>query len=302
MSFNLKKVERSLNESRIFYKCDEIMKNVTSFKIGGICKCLAFPENFKKAQFLIEFCHCREIRHFFLGSGTNLLFTDSAYEGIGIGSKMLNKIKLLSEDEIYCESGVPLIKLCRFALFHSLSGLEFAFGIPGSLGGAVLMNAGAYGGEMKDVVLSVDFLDKLGNLKSLSGSNLNFSYRTSVFDGAESFILAARIKCKKGDKNEIKSKMDDLMQRRILKQPLNMPSAGSVFKRPKNGFASKLIESCGLKSAFVGDARVSDKHCGFIVNVGNASCEDVLQLIRKIQEVVLKHTGILLEPEVKFIK
>ena len=180
--------------------------------------------------------------------------------------------------------------------------MEFAFGIPGSLGGAVFMNAGAYGGEMKNVVLSVDCLDSVGSFKTFNGSSIKFSYRTSIFNEIEAFILSVRIKCKKGDQNEIKQRMKELMQKRILKQPLDMPSAGSIFKRPKNGFASKLIEQCGLKNNCVGDAKISDKHCGFIVNAGDASCNDVLKLIKKIQTVVENRKGIFLEPEVKLIK
>lgn len=299
---NFDDIEHLLNIERIFYKKNEMMKYHTSFKIGGICKILAYPETFEKVSKIVQICNEFRIKHFFLGNGTNLLVSDSGFLGVGICSSMLNKIKILNKNEIYCESGVPLMKLCRFALFKSLSGLEFAYGIPGSLGGAVFMNAGAYGGEMKDVVKSVSFVDCNGSLKVLNASKLNFSYRTSVFEDSKNFILSARIKCKAGNQLEIKNKMNELMKRRIDKQPLNFPSAGSIFKRPKKGYASRLIESCGLKSKSVGGVKVSEKHCGFIINFNKGSCDDVLSLIAHIQKVVEQRTGIFLEPEVKLVE
>lgn len=296
-----KKLERFLNSERIFYKKNVLMSTQTSFRIGGLCKFVAFPETFDKVGKIIKFCKTFNLKFFFLGNGSNLLFSDSNYCGLAISSFMLNKIKLLPNNEIYCEGGVLLLKLCRFALFHSLSGLEFAYGIPGSLGGAVLMNAGAYGGEMKDVVSSTLCIDREGNLQVLKNSELKFGYRTSVFNENGAFVLAAKIRCVEGNQLEIKNKMDALMKRRISKQPLNFPSAGSVFKRPKIGFASQLIESCGLKKATVGDAQVSEKHCGFIINLGKASCADVLKLIEFVQCKVKEQKNILLEPEIKII-
>ncbi len=302
MNQNFQKLERFLNEERIIYKKNELMKNHTSFKIGGCCKILTYPQNFKQVSCLIQFLNKSRIKYFFLGNGSNTLFSDSDFLGVVICSKLLNKLELLKNGEIYCESGVPLNKLCQFALFNSLSNLEFAYGIPGSVGGAVLMNAGAYGGEMKDVVTSVKYCNCDGQILSLINEEINFSYRQSIFNKNGGFILSATFKCVNGNQKIIKQKMDTLIQRRILKQPLNFPSAGSVFKRPKQGFASKLIDSCGLKGEFVGDARVSEKHCGFIINVGDARCSDVLKLIKKIQNVVKKQTGIDLEPEIKIVK
>ena len=205
MAFNYDKISQLLNSEQIFYKKNAIMKNHTSFHIGGVCRFIAYPETFEKASRLIQFCNASNLKFFFLGNGSNLLFGDSPYEGLAISSEMFNKVELLQNDEIYCESGVPLLKLCKFALFHSLSGLEFAYGIPGSVGGAILMNAGAYGGEVKDVVVSVASLDFEGNLKVFESSGLNFAYRTSVFDKNKNFILAAKIKCVKGNQIEIKN-------------------------------------------------------------------------------------------------
>lgn len=298
---NYKKIEHLLNSEQIFYKKNVLMSNHTSFKIGGLCRFVAYPETFEKAGKLVRFCKVFNFKFFFLGNGSNLLFTDSAYDGVAISSAMLNKIELLPNNEIYCESGVLLLKLCKFALFHSLSGLEFAYGIPGSLGGAVLMNAGAYGGEIKDVVFSALCLDCEGNLRVFKNDELQFSYRTSVFSNSNYFILAAKVKCVEGNQLEIKNKMNELMNKRILKQPLNFPSAGSVFKRPKGGFAAQLIESCGLKKATVGDAQVSEKHCGFIINLGKASCANVLELIELVQAKVKAQKNVLLEPEIKII-
>lgn len=295
------KIVQFMDSEQIFYKKNVLMSNHTSFRIGGICRFIVYPDTFEKVGKLIQLFKALKLKFFFLGKGSNLLFCDSAYEGVAISSEKLNKIELLPNNEIYCESGVSLFKLCEFALFHSLSGLEFAYGIPGSLGGAILMNAGAYGGEMKDVIISASSLDCDGNLKVLSNSDIKFAYRTSVFDKNNFFVLAAKIKCTEKKAVEIKSRMDSLMKRRILKQPLNFPSAGSAFKRPKGGFASQLIESCGLKLAKIGDAQVSGKHCGFIVNLGKASCSDVLKLIEMIQAKVKKEKNIILEPEIKIV-
>ena len=281
---------------------NESLKKHTSFKIGGKCKILAYPKNSKQVLDILNICKNNKISHFILGRGSNLLVSDLGFDGIVISSKNLNKIELISDDEIYCESGVGLSKLCGFALKNSLSGLEFAFGIPGSVGGAVFMNAGAYGGEMKDVVKNVICLDNIGNIQKLKGRDLKFSYRHSVFQEQESFILGAVLKLFKSEKSKIRLKMDELLEKRRKKQPLEFPNAGSVFKRPKNGYAAELIEKCGLKGEKIGGAQVSQKHSGFIVNLGGATSDDVNNLIKKIQQVVAKNSGVFLEPEIKYIE
>ena len=281
---------------------NESLKKHTSFKIGGKCKILAYPKNPKQVLYILNICKNNGIPYFILGRGSNLLVSDSGFEGVVISSKNLNNIKLISDNEIYCESGVNLSKLCSFALENSLSGLEFAFGIPGSVGGAVFMNAGAYGGKMKDIVKNVTHLDNMGHIQKLSEHDLKFSYRHSVYQEQDSFILGAILKLFKSDKSKIRLKMDELLGKRKAKQPLEFPSAGSVFKRPKNGYAAELIEKCGLKGEKIGGAQVSQKHSGFIVNLGGATSDDVNNLIKKIQKVVVKNSGVFLEPEIKYIE
>ena len=295
-------IKNLLNKKGILCVENESLKKHTSFKIGGKCKILAYPQNSKQVLDILNICKNNKISHFILGKGSNLLISDLGFEGVVISSKNLNKIELISDDEIYCESGVNLSKLCGFALKNSLSGLEFAFGIPGSVGGAVFMNAGAYGGEMKDVVKNVICLDNIGKIRKLKWCDLKFSYRHSVFQEQESFILGAVLKLFKSEKPKIKLKMDELLGKRRKKQPLEFPNAGSVFRRPKGGYAAELIEKCGLKGEKIGGAQVSQKHSGFIVNLGGATSDDVNNLIKKIQQVVAKNSGVFLEPEIKYIE
>ena len=286
----------------ILFVENEPLNKHTSFKIGGECKILAYPSNFEQVLDILNICGNSEVSYFILGNGSNLLISDSGFEGVVISSKKLNRIELISDNEIYCESGVNLSRLCNFALKNSLSGLEFAFGIPGSVGGAIFMNAGAYGGEMKDVVENVTHLDKTGQIRKFENRDLNFSYRHSVYQEQESFILGAVLKLFKSEKSEIKRKMDELLKMRREKQPLEFPSAGSAFRRPKNGYAAALIEKCGLKGEGVGGAQVSKKHSGFIVNLGGATSDDVKNLIKKVQKIVAKQTGVFLEPEIKYVE
>lgn len=285
----------------ILFMENEPMSKHTSFKIGGNCKLLAYPNSTSQIQDIIKVCQDNGILYIILGRGSNLLVSDSGYDGVVICSNKLNNINLISDTEIYCESGVNLIQLCNFALKKSLSGLEFACGIPGSVGGAIFMNAGAYGGEMRDIVQSVKYMDSIGNIYELESSELDFSYRHSFFEDKNHFILSAIIKLHKSDQHSIRSLMNDLLKKRKTKQPLEFPSAGSTFKRPKEGYAAALIEQCGLKGKTIGGAQISKKHSGFIVNIGNASCKDVNDLILETQKVVKQQTGIWLESEIKFI-
>ncbi len=285
----------------IMFVENEPMSKHTSFKIGGNCKILVYPNNTSQIQDIIKTCQDNDIMYIILGRGSNLLVSDSGYDGVVICSNKLNNIKLMSDTEIYCESGVNLIQLCNFALKNSLSGLEFACGIPGSVGGAIFMNAGAYGGEIKDIVQSVKYIDDVGNVYELESSELDFSYRHSFFEDKNYFILSATIKLHKADQHSIRSRMNDLLKKRKTKQPLEFPSAGSTFKRPREGYAAALIEQCELKGKTIGGAQISEKHSGFIVNLGNATCKDVNDLILETQKVVKQRTGIWLEPEIKFI-
>jgi UDP-N-acetylmuramate dehydrogenase len=240
-----------------------------------------------------------------LGNGSNVLVRDKGFPG-AIVSTLGNfkKLELSGKAEISCGAGISIAELCEFAAENALTGLEFAYGIPGSAGGAVYMNAGAYGGEMRDVVRGVKYLDEDVRFQEISGAALDFSYRRSAFTGRNRVITEVRFssdKIKKGDPLEIRAKMDDLMARRKSKQPLEFPSAGSAFKRPEGAYASALIDRCGLKGLRVGGAQVSEKHAGFIINAGGATCADVQNLIKLIQETVKNKTGFDLECEIKII-
>ena len=269
-----------LKEKRIEYKEDVSMKNLTSFKIGGKVKIFASPNDVEGFRVLISFLKEKKIPYFFLGNGSNILFRDEDFFGVAVCSKNLNKIEILDECVLYCESGVKLLKLCSFLQINSFSGMEPLFGIPGSLGGAVLMNAGAYGAEIKDFVISVKYLDENGNLVEKETKDLDFSYRHSMFQERDYFIVSAKLKFKKGKREEIEKNMKEIL---------------------KKGFAAKLIEDVGLKGFRVGDAIVSQKHSGFIVNGGNATAKDVEILIEKIRNIVKTKKNVDLEMEIKII-
>ena len=284
-----------------FLEHEDLSKH-TSFKIGGPAEFFVKPKNKEQVSSVVDYCEKNSVPLLPLGKGSNVLVSDDGINGVVMyfGSDF-GKIELIDENTIYCEAGAGLAALCNFALENELTGLEFAYGIPGSVGGAVFMNAGAYGGEIKDVILYADHVDKNGKAGKFTGEELEMSYRHSVYSGKEYFITGAAFKLKKGEKAEIKAKMDDLIGRRFDKQPMDKPSAGSTFKRPEGAFASALIDQCGLKGYRVGGAEVSTKHAGFVVNIGGATCEDVLRLIKDIQEKVKNDTGFSLEPEVEIL-
>lgn len=290
------------DEHGIKYLEHESLSKHTSFKIGGPAQIFAKPATKEQVSKIAVFCKENEIPLFPMGKGSNLLVPDEGLEGVimNFGSEF-SKTVLLDEETVYCDAGTSLAALCNFALENSLTGLEFAYGIPGSVGGAVFMNAGAYGGEVKDVILYADHVDKEGNTGRFTGEELEMSYRHSVYSGKQYFITGAAFKLVKGDKTEIKAKMDDLLGRRFDKQPMDKPSAGSTFKRPEGAFASALIDQCGLKGYRVGGVEVSTKHAGFVVNIGGGTCADVLQLIKDVQEKVKNDTGYWLEPEVEIL-
>ena len=281
---------------------DQPMSKYTSFKIGGPADLLIKVHKKQALSELIKECTKSNVKFFILGNGSNILVSDLGIRGVVF--KLcgdFNALELEDETKIKCGTGVSLAKLCSFALANSLSGLEFAWGIPGSTGGAVFMNAGAYGGEMKDVLVSCEHIDARGNFSVLTGNELDLGYRKSAYTSNGCVETFLTVNLKKGDKQQIKSRMDELMRRRKDKQPLDMPSAGSIFKRPKGNFAGTLIQECGLKGEKVGGAMVSPKHGNFIVNCGNATCQDVLKLIHKIQKTVSEKKKILLECEVKIV-
>ncbi len=283
------------------YSIDALLKDYTSFKIGGKADVMVFPDSVDKISSIISYLSNNNTAYLVIGKGSNLLVSDNGFNGVVINTCRFDSIELADETTIVCSAGVSLSRLCRFALEHSLTGLEFAFGIPGTAGGAAYMNAGAYGGEMKDVLVSCKHITKDGEIKEFAGDELDLSYRHSAYSDTDNLIVSLTLKLLKGDKAEIKAKMDDLMGRRRDKQPLEFPSAGSTFKRPEGYFAGALIEECGLKGFTVGGAQVSEKHAGFVVNIGNATAKDVIGVIEHCKETVYSQKGVILEPEVKII-
>lgn len=261
---------------------------------------LVKPNTLSGVAPLISLLKSNKQQYYFLGNGSNTLVSSDGYDGVVILiANNLSKIELLDNNEIYCQAGAALAKLCITAQKYSLSGLEFAFGIPSTVGGSIYMNAGAYGGEIKDVLKSCTYIDKNGEIKTKSCSELDFSYRHSFFSDNEACILSGIFALDSGDKALIKSKMDEILQCRKDKQPLEFPSAGSTFKRPNGNYASVLIEQCGLKGLSVGGAEVSTKHSGFIINKNNATSDDVITLVEQIQDIVYKKTGYKLECEIR---
>lgn len=277
------------------------MKDYTTFQIGGPCDVLVRPYDEGQTAALIQFCAANGIRWQVIGNGSNLLVPDGGVSGavIQIGSNFSYIRKSLKEGEILCAAGASLSAAAAFAQKEGLTGLEFAWGIPGNVGGALFMNAGAYGGEMKDVVVCADYVDGMGNTRTIAASEMQLGYRHSVFSEKDWCITKVKLQLRPGDPAEIRRTMEDLMERRKSKQPLEYPSAGSVFKRPEGNYAGALIEQCGLKGRQIGGAQVSEKHAGFIVNRGGASSRDVTQLIREIQNTVAEQTGYRLECELR---
>ena len=284
----------------IFYKLNEPMSLHTSFKIGGPADIFVVPQN--KAELLVVLNKIREnkIPYFIIGKGSNLLVSDKGIEGVVISLSSINEIKVEGE-KIYVQAGATLSAVCKEALRNSLSGMEFSFGIPGGIGGALYMNAGAYGGEMSQIVESAEYIDIDGNIKEIALKDMELGYRTSIFKKCDKIITSVVLNLQKGKPDQIKSKMDDFLDQRKTKQPLEYPSAGSTFKRPQGYFAGTLIEQNGLKGLSIGGAKVSEKHAGFVINYNNATCKDVKSLIKKIQDIVYKSEGVKLETEVIFV-
>lgn len=280
---------------------DEPMKLHTSFKIGGPADFFVSPKNVDGLKEVIKLCLSKKIPYYIIGNGSNLLITDKGFRGVILQvSKNFSQIKIDGET-VYAQGGVLLSKLSKAIYEQSLKGFEFASGIPGTLGGAVYMNAGAYGREMKDVLESVEVLNQQGEIFTIPKEALELDYRSSVLQRKNYVAIAATFKLEKGNQKEIKAVIDDLTQKRKTKQPLTMASAGSTFKRPEGHFAGKLIMDSGLRGHTIGDAQVSHKHCGFVVNKGAATYEDVLQLMNYIRKVVHENYGVELEPEVRIL-
>ena len=284
---------------------DEPMSRHTSFRVGGPAKRMAFPSSGEQVVLLLDYARACGARPLVIGNGTNLLAPDAGLDRLVIDTSAgLNRLEKGDEPEVLtAEAGVSLARLAGFACQQGLAGLEFAHGIPGTVGGAVCMNAGAYDGEMKQVIENVTVLFPEEGVRTLCCGEMDFSYRHSLLtDCPDAVVLRASFRLAPGDREAIHGRMRELMARRKASQPLEYPSAGSTFKRPTGYFAGTLIEQCGLKGLTVGGAQVSEKHAGFIINTGTATAADVLALIRQVQERVFAEKGVRLEPEVRIIE
>lgn len=291
-----------INENLGDFFYDEPMKNHTSFCVGGPAKLLIKPRDEEALVEILKSIRKNNYKYYILGNCTNIIVRDKGFDGIIIKLKnKLNDVKKVSDKEIYAGTGASMKKISEFAMENSLTGLEFAHGIPGSLGGAIVMNAGAYDGEIKNVVKSVRLLDENLNVIEVPGDEMNFSYRHSLVQERDLIVLGATFSLEDGDKNEIREKYEDFDQRRADKQPLDMPSAGSTFKRPAGYFAGKLIDNSGLRGFTHKGAGISEKHCGFVVNKNKATAQDVLETIEIVQKVVHDKFDVTLEREVKII-
>ncbi|MFR3468097.1 MAG: UDP-N-acetylmuramate dehydrogenase [Oscillospiraceae bacterium] len=278
---------------------EEPLARHTSFKIGGPCEVMAFPCGIQELSDLLRWAHSHEVQPAILGAGTNVLAADAGRRGLVICTRgCLDGMTQVDDTHIRVLAGVSMARAANFAAGLGLSGLEFAHGIPGSVGGGLYMNAGAYGGEMKQVAVRTEYLDAAGNLRCLDGAEQGFSYRRSAITGSTHVIVAGTFALTPDAESKIRETMQELMARRKASQPLELPSAGSTFKRPVGGYAAALIEQAGLKGVQIGGAAVSSKHTGFVVNLGGATEADVLALIAYIQKRVLETSGIALETEV----
>lgn len=292
-----KGLEEILSKDSIKY--NEPMKKHTTMKVGGLCDCMVEPSSIEEIQKVLEYVKENNIKYYIIGNGSNLLVKDEGVHALII--KIANKFSGFEVNGEYIKaySGCSVPKLSQIAKENSLSGLEFACGIPGSVGGGIRMNAGAYGSEMVNVVEKVGFLDENGNLKEIDGKDAHFTYRHSMFvDNPQYVVVYAIYKLQKGNKDEISKIMEENMNSRKQKQPIEYPNFGSVFKRPEGYFVGKLVDDCGLKGYKIGEAQVSTKHSGFMINAGDATCKDVLDLIEYVKEKVYEKFNVKLQEEV----
>ena len=295
----IKKFCDLLGEERVF--TGEAMSRHTTFKIGGPADYFLMPDKDTDVGRIVKICKESAIPYFILGNGSNLLVGDGGYRGAVIQIYKNMSAVTVEGTEITVQAGALLSSVAAAAKNAALTGFEFAGGIPGTMGGAVVMNAGAYGGEMKDVLTEVTVMDEEGEIVTLPADKLELGYRTSIIKTAGYIVLEAKLQLKEGNPEVIRETMKDLTIRRTTKQPLEYPSAGSTFKRPEGYFAGKLIMDSGLRGYQVGGAQVSEKHCGFVINAGNATAEDVCRLMADVQRIVREKFGVTLEPEVKFL-
>ena len=298
-----RKFDAALQSADVCYKTDEPMSAHTSFKIGGPADRFVEVKTVSELQAVLNAVSDGNVPYFILGNGSNLLVPDEGLRGAVLTLQGdFKKVQSLANGHVLCGAGASLATVCSFARGQGLTGLEFAWGIPGQLGGAVYMNAGAYGGEMKDVLVSVRYLTEEGETVEIPAEQLDLRYRHSIFEENGGCILSAKFHLARGNAADIRARMNDLMARRKDKQPLDKPSAGSTFKRPVGAFAAALIDQCGLRGYRHGGAAVSDKHCGFVVNLGGATCADVLALCDEVRAIVKEKTGYDLEKEIRVVE
>ena len=294
-------LEAASNNGTIYYRKDSVLSECCTFRIGGPADYIIYPKSSEELKNLIGELKKNEIHFGIFGNGSNVLFDDSGFRGAAVFTSKINNVEINGEI-VRADCGVPITQLSSLAQKHGLSGLEFAYGIPGSCGGAVYMNAGAYNGEVKNVLLSSEYYDlKTGEIGRLVGEEHCFDYRHSVYMESDRIVLSAEFGLKYADPESIRTIMTDFMHRRVDKQPLEFPNAGSIFKRAPGHFTGKLIQDAGLKGKTVGGAQVSEKHAGFIINIGGATSSDVRELISLIQKKVLDDFGVEIECEVKYI-
>ena len=298
---NLKPILDYLVYNDLFYLVNEPMLRHTTFQIGGPADLMVYPTRRREICDLVRICRSHNIPYTALGNGSNILVSDSGIRGLVIMTDRMHRITVGNHGTIEAWAGAPLSRVATIAKNYGLTGLEFAFGITGSIGGAVYMNAGAYNRQMNNVITATEYVDEEGNLCTVEGDAHRFGYRTSCFKDTRHIIVKTRLQLESGDEEAIADLMKQYTQARKEKQPLEMPSAGSTFKRPEGYFAGKLIEDCGLKGRQVGGAQVSTKHAGFIVNVGGAKATDVLELVQVVKAEVQEKFGVALEPEIKFL-
>lgn len=297
----MNKLIETLAQAKIRYTQGELLKDHTSFQIGGPCNIIVYPTNIEEIKEIVKIVKERQIPFLILGNGSNVLFSDEGYHGVimKLGKNFCNYT--IEGDKVIAQSGALLSTVSKDVSKCGLKGFEFATGIPGSVGGAVVMNAGAYDGEMKNVITYVTVMDYEGNVHRYSNEEMNFSYRNSRVIQDSLIVIEMEARLEMGDQSEINAKVKDFTFRRTSKQPLELPSAGSTFKRPYGYFAGKLIEDCGLRGMRFRGAMVSEKHCGFVVNIDHATSHDVITLIQLIQKEVYQRFEVKLEPEVKLI-
>ena len=298
----MERFKQKLLQAGIPFRENEPLAAHCTFKIGGPAQLFVQPQTEQQLCSAVALCKEQAVRYYLLGNGSNILFADEGFAGVVIDISALGSDIAVEGNMLTAGAGVRLAALCRAALEHGRSGLEFAYGIPGTVGGAVYMNAGADGGEMKDVLTVVRYLTAEGEVVQASAAELDLSYRHSIFEENGGCILSAQFALQPGNAADIRAKMDELMAKRVDKQPLDKPSAGSTFKRPAGAFAAALIDQCGLRGFRHGGAAVSDKHCGFVVNLGGATCADVLALCDEVRAIVKEKTGYDLEKEIRVVK